>query len=441
MYRKLTILFILVLGCAAYAQKPDEVLATAAGRSFTIKDLSPEVQSAVTSLPTRLFGTRTAILEQMVNQRLLDAEAKATGVSPGRIVAAERAKVPQPTEAEIKAVYDANRESLHNHSLEDSRKQIVAYLRREPEQKLLSALYTRLKTKYKYAAGKGINAGPLAPTDVVATVNQQAITAKEFEDLARIAEHEMKVTVADLLLEDLNQAVFGAMVEEEAKSRKTDPSTLIGKEITDKMKDFSNEERISLEDAFVKSLSTKYKPAITFKAPEPIVQKVSADDDPSIGPANAPVTIIMFTDLQCPACAATHPVLKQALAAYAGKVRLVVRDYPLESIHDHAFAAAKAAAAAGAQGKFFEYAEILYKNQGAQDTPSLLKYAADIGLNVKQFELDFNSEKTAAEIRKDQADADSYIVNSTPTIFVNGIRVRDLSLDSFKSAIERALAK
>ncbi|MFN0140464.1 MAG: DsbA family protein, partial [Pyrinomonadaceae bacterium] len=134
-------------------------------------------------------------------------------------------------------------------------------------------------------------------------------------------------------------------------------------------------------------------------------------------------------------------VLKKVIAEFEGKIRFVVRDFPLESIHENAFAAARAAAAANAQGKFFELIELLYKNQEALDPASLKKYVAEIGLNPAQFEIDFNSPKVVEEIRKDVADGDALGISSTPTIFVNGRRVRHLSLDGFRSAIERALAK
>lgn len=100
-----------------------------------------------------------------------------------------------------------------------------------------------------------------------------------------------------------------------------------------------------------------------------------------------------------------------------------------------------AAGAANAQGKFFEYTEILYKNQGALDTASLKKYAQQIGLNAAQFDIDFNSEKIAAEIRKDMADGESYGINGTPTIFINGRRQRHFSVEEFSAAIQKALAK
>jgi len=147
----------------------------------------------------------------------------------------------------------------------------------------------------------------------------------------------------------------------------------------------------------------------------------------------------MFSDFQCSACGATHPILKKAIANYPGKIRFVVRSFPLESVHANAWRAALAAAAAHAQGKFFEYIDILYTHQDTLDDASLRKYAADLGLNVKQFELDFNSEKTVALVRKDMADGESYDINRTPTIFVNGLSVRRLSAEGFKTAIDKAL--
>src|SRR6185503_20088851 len=89
------------------------------------------------------------------------------------------------------------------------------------------------------------------------------------------------------------------------------------------------------------------------------VQVISTDDDPVRGDANAAVTIVEFTDFQCPSCAAMSPVLDEVLKTYGNKVRLVVRDFPL-AMHANARKAAEAANAANAQGKFFEYAALLF---------------------------------------------------------------------------------
>ena len=435
------ILALFIVAATGFAQKPDDILATATGHTFKVADLPPEVQQEVIGMPTRVFATRGAILDQMVNQRLLDAEAKALGISAGKLLANEKAKIADPTAAEIKAVYDGNRPSLGDLTLEQARKQIVGYLRSSPEQKALGELFARLKTKYKYVPGKPVNAGNLAPTDVVATINSQTITAKEYEDFAKVALFELKAAAADLVLEELKVAIYNSLLADEAKSLGIDSGTLIAQEITNKMKDFSDDERFTLEGSLNKRLSTKYKVNILYKAPDPIAQAISVDDDPSTGPADAPVTVVMFSDFQCSACSATHPILKRAMAEFPGKIRFVVRDFPLESIHENGFKAALAAGAANLQGKFFEYTEILYAHQNALDAASLKKYAADLGLNPRQFELDFKSEKVTAEVRKDMADGDSYIINSTPTIFVNGFRVRNISVEGFRTAIEKALAK
>lgn len=436
-----TVFTILILALSVAAQKPDDVLATATNQVFRLSDLSEQTKAAAASMSATIAKARVALFEQMINQRLVELEAKALGKSTFALIAAEKAKVARPTEAQIKAVYEANRAALGDKTLEQARKQIVAFLRAEPEQKAVLALVTRLQKKYLPLAGKDVNAKNLAATDIVATVAGKPITAKEFENFSRVKLFEINSNLADLIAHDLHDTIYNTLIGIEAKTVGLDSSSFIAREITNKMKDFSDEERTGLESVLYKRLFDKYKVNILHKEPEALVEQVSVDDDPSLGPTDAPVTIIMFSDFQCSACAATHPILKKVISEYEGKVRFVVRDFPLESIHENALVAARAATAANAQGKFFELIEILYKNQEALDTASLKKYAAEIGLNAAQFEIDFNSPKIAAEIRKDMADGEALGIGSTPTIFINGRRVRHLSPDGFRAAIERALAK
>ena len=207
------------------------------------------------------------------------------------------------------------------------------------------------------------------------------------------------------------------------------------------MKDFSDEERISLEDALRKRLFTKYNAKFLIRYPPPVVQAIKIEGAPSRGNAGAPVTVVMFSDFQCPACSGTEPILQKVLAEYGDKIHFVVRDFPLTTIHDHSYRAALAAYAAYQQGKFFEYIEILYKNQSQLEDASLSKYAASIGLNVKRFELDLSSENAAAYVKKDMADGDAYGISGTPTIFVNGVKVRRLTAYGFREAIDAALKK
>lgn len=433
------ILFIVVCSFAAFAQKPDDILATAMGHAIRLRDLSPGIQKAVADHQTELPKMRSALFEQMVNEKVFALEAKERGVSAGRLVGDEKAKLPAPTEAEIKAFYDSKRDVIGQRTLDEVRQPIIDYLRSEAVQKVLTALVTSLKTKFKVVAGKDVNAIGLRPTEVVATINGQLITAKDFENFARVPMFEAKADLADAVIDGIAETLYNLLLADEARARGIDQGTLIAHEITDKLLEFSTEERAARIDELEKRLFAKYQVRFLYSAPQPMVQNVTVGLSPSKGPINAPVTIVMFSDFQCSACAATHPVLKKAIESYPNKIRFAVRYFPLEGVHANAWRAALAAAAANAQGKFFEYIDTLYAHQDALDDASLKKYAAELGLNVKQFELDFNSEKTAAVVRKDMADGESYGISGTPAIYVNGVLVRHLSIEAFKAAIDKAL--
>jgi protein-disulfide isomerase len=125
------------------------------------------------------------------------------------------------------------------------------------------------------------------------------------------------------------------------------------------------------------------------------------------------------------------------LKSYGNKVRFVVRDFPL-SQHEFARKAAEAANAANAQGKFFEYITILFKNQKALDVPSLKKYASELGLDRARFDAALDRGVYAAEVKKDVEDGEMYGVGSTPTIFINGVQLRILSAEGLRAAVDRA---
>jgi protein-disulfide isomerase len=171
--------------------------------------------------------------------------------------------------------------------------------------------------------------------------------------------------------------------------------------------------------------------------PQP-VQAISIEGEPSRGAVNARVTLVEFTDFECPDCAAMHPVLDEVLKSYADRVRLVVRNYPLPK-HSHAQKAAEAADAANAQGKFFEYTALLFKRQSALDVASLKKYATELGLVRTRFDAELDGGKYADEVRQDIDDGLLYGVEGTPTIFVNGVRLREPTAEALRAAIERAL--
>lgn len=457
--RSLAFLFLFAAAISAFAQAKPEVLATSTGATFTSDSLTPEVHEAWDNRDTKIAETLTTLLAEMVAQKLLDMEAKAQNTTVEKLAASVTSKTSEPTADQIEAVYDANKENFGDATPDEARTRIVKFLKQNESAKLLQAFVTSLEKKYGVTYGRDVNAKPLLPTDLLAKFGTTGtdlpprprnaatppirggeflITAKNFDDANRIAIAKAWYEIYAQMRADLVTTIYTTLVNAEAAAASIDSSEYISREITAKVRDYSEEERAALEDALQKRLFAKYK--VRFLAKEPVlgVQKISVDDDYTTGPLTAPVTVVMFTDFQCPACSRSHPVIMRVLAEYGNKVHFVVRDFPLESLHPNAFLAARAAYAANAQGKFADYTEKLYHNQDALDRDSLIKYAGELGLNVKQFELDFSSERSATEIRKDIADGKSYGIGGTPAVFVNGVSVWPLAWE-LRRAIDRSL--
>ncbi|MGI8494983.1 MAG: DsbA family protein [Pyrinomonadaceae bacterium] len=433
---------LLILFSFTLFAQTDEILAAANGKNYTVLDLPPNVADAYGKLPSIISGLRTELLARRISDILFETEAAARKTTVDALIEAEmKRRVAEPTAEQIQAVYNANRDSIGSRALAEVRPQIVSFLRREPEQKALADFAAELTAKYKVVSGKDVNANLLS-SDVLATVGGKLLTAQSFEMTAKKELYETRMQIYEAAEDALNQQIYSALISAEAKSLGIQPEDLIAREVSDKMKNFSGEEREQLESALQKRLFQKYNANILLKEPAPFVQNISIPaGTPSRGSISAPVTVVMFTDFQCPACSGAHPVLQKVLAEYPGKIRFIVRNFPLTTLHANAFRAAQAAAAANAQGKFFEYTDVLYTHQDALDGASLKRYAGELGLNQKQFDSDLDGGKYADPVKKDLAEGASYGIAGTPTIFVNGVAVRQLTATAFRNAINRALEK
>jgi protein-disulfide isomerase len=180
-------------------------------------------------------------------------------------------------------------------------------------------------------------------------------------------------------------------------------------------------------------------PAAPVAAP---AEKVDIDsgDAPAKGPKSAAVTIVEFSDFQCPYCSKVVPALKQVEEAYKNKVRIAFKHLPL-SMHPFAQGAAEASMAAHDQGKFWEMHDKLFANQGQLDRPSLDRYAQDLGLNMPRFKAALDSGKFKDRVQRDAADASKVGVSATPTLFVNGKKMEGAQpFEQLKVAIDQELA-
>jgi len=169
------------------------------------------------------------------------------------------------------------------------------------------------------------------------------------------------------------------------------------------------------------------------------VYALSVGDSPTRGPKDAKVTIVEFSDYQCPFCSQAEPLVDQVLQAYPKDVQRVYKQFPLTSIHQNALPAAKAALAAGKQGKFWEMHAKLFENQRELSVDNYQKWAQELKLDVARFEKDMSSPEVQAQIDKDQQEARAADVTGTPTIFVNGKRLQQRSFEGFKATIDAAL--
>ncbi len=438
-------------------------------QTVTTAELAPDLRKELESLDENIAGARRSVLELQINTTLLELEAKQRRIDTHRLYELEVSnRVPTFTPAQIKKFIDENRTQFEGIDPKVANQQVAAYLHDEAENKLADDLVNRLRKAYPVVTAVDINSPTLNASSVVVTIAGQPVTAAPILERLKPIIYNMKSEAYEHTKQHVDRLVDDMLLLEEARRRQIGPEEIVRAEISDKVKNPTEEEvakfysenkaRISGDlnsvrnqvasylqnesrQRLEKDLSARLRKGANIRwllnEPAQPIQNISVDDDPSRGDANAPVTVVEFTDFQCPACAAMHPVLEEVLKSYGNKVRFVVRDFPL-SQHENARKAAEAANAANAQGKYFEYITVLFKNQKALDVPSLKKYANDLGLDRARFDAALDRGTYAPEVKKDISDGELYGVGRTPTIFVNGVQLRVLSADGLRAAIERA---
>ena len=467
------------------ADPPSVTLAIVNDASITLPDVADQINAAILNDPDlylRAFyldpekeikEARQRALDARINSLLIAAEARKRSKSPDEIVENEiNAKITQPTEQEIQAVYNANRDQLGAADLEKARPDLINYLRNQRSQELYEAFLNRLRMTNVVAKRADVNAPNLAPGTVLAAVNGDPIRVEMINERMKAYVYKLQMRIYAVEKGAVDRRINDLLLIAEANKRKIGPEEIVRAEVTDKLKppteadvaNFYNENKAritvdlaaaraeianyleqqqqeKLETALSERLRAGAKVQMLLKEPVQPSLNVRAGNGPARGDANAAVTIIEFTDFQCSACGAMYPVMEDVLKSYGNRVRFVIRDFPLTKAHPNAFRAAQAASAANAQGKFWEYIDILFRNQSTLDADSLKKYATQIGLDRKRFDLEFESGKYDADIRRDIEDGEMYGIEATPTIFINGVMLTELGADSLRAAIEKAFAR
>jgi protein-disulfide isomerase len=171
------------------------------------------------------------------------------------------------------------------------------------------------------------------------------------------------------------------------------------------------------------------------------VYEIPVADSAVRGPKDAPVTVVMFSDFQCPFCSQAIGIVDEALKGYPKDVKFIMKQFPLRQIHPNADPAARAAIAAGKQGKFWEMHDELYKN-GRNLSPETIKGIAEkIGLDSKKWEADMNSDGVKKQVDDELALGAKVDVRGTPSIFVEGKVLQNRSVEGMKAQIDEELKK
>ena len=439
------------------------------GQTLTSADLNPQLRQDIETVDQKIAEARQAVLDLQIKTTLLAVEAKKRRIDTHRLYETEVSRrVGTPTPTQIQKFIDENSSQFAGMDPATVNQQVTAYLHDEAESKLADDLVKRLRQTTPVVMGADVNSPNLADDTVLATVGGQPLKAAPVKERLKPIIYRIRLDAYMRAKQQADQMVDTMLLLDEAKRRQIGPEEIVRTEVSDKVRSpteaevskfySENKARISGDLNSVRNQVAMYlqqedqrrlerelsnrlrKNAdirwLVTEPPQP-VQNISVDDDPARGGANAPVTIVEFTDFQCPACAAMHPVLEEVLKSYGDRVRFVVRDFPLNQ-HEWARKAAEAANAANEQGKFFEYIALLFQRQKALDVPSLKKYASELGLDRAKFDAALDRGTYAAEVKHDIEDGEQYGVGSTPTIFINGVQLRVLSPEGLREAIDRA---
>ena len=462
--------------CGCESGPLPEVLAVVGGVNLTPADLTPATVQRVKALQAQVVEARRNELNLQINSFLLEAEAKKRGVTTAKLLEDEVAmKTVNPSEADAQNYLAQNKariEAQAGRAVEfaELKENILSFLREQRQQERARVFAESLRAANDVKVLVAEVAPPATPADrarLLATVNGRRITSGDIENALLPLVAAVQEQVYELRSSDIEQKINDLLLSQEAQKRQVTARAVLEAEVGSKLATVTeaeaqkfydqNKDRINGDFAAAKYQIIQYlegerweKLAGDFAArlrrdagvrtflvrPAPPVFEIATDDQPVKGTASAPVTLVEFTDFQCPSCAAAHPVLDRVVAESGGRVRLVVRDFPLTQ-HEHAF---KAAEAAREQGKYWEYADVLFRNQSALGVERLKQYASALGLDRAKFDAALDSGKFAEQVRRDLHDGQRLGISGTPTVFVNGRRLKDVTYESLKAAVQQALA-
>ncbi|MEO7271916.1 MAG: thioredoxin domain-containing protein [Vicinamibacterales bacterium] len=331
---------------------------------------------------------------------------------------------------------------------------------------ILGAILAVALTTSAMAQGGGQGA-----SGALASVDGKAISSADVDKTIAADLAKLEGQIYELKKSSLNTLIDEQLLAQEASKRGITAAALLQAEVTSKSSTATDEEVavyyganqaklqkdlgawrdqirafLNLQKAsarrtvFLEQLRAQHKVDVFLKAPPIFRAEIVTAGAYAKGPADAPIQLVEFSDFHCPFCKRVEPTLIQVLAKYDGKIRFVYKDFPIDSLHPGARAAAEAARCAGDQGKYWEFHAKLTAGPADSSAPTLQGYAQQVGLDAAQFEACRSSRKYQAPVQTDVAEGTKLGINGTPGFFING---RFLSgaqpLEAFTKIIDEEL--
>jgi len=321
--------------------------------------------------------------------------------------------------------------------------------------------------------GLGFTSAAQAAGDTLAEVEGVAITSEEVEKPLASQLSKLEEQIYNLKRQRLDTLINEKLLNKEASKRNISVPALLDAEVTSKVglvteqeiEKFYQENKLQLKgdessmrekirpylqnqkltarrEEFLKALRSQAKIVINLKPPPVLRVQVSVQGAPFKGPAKAPVTIVEFSDFHCPFCRQVLSTLARLESQYGDKIKLVFRDFPIESLHPEAAKAHEAARCANEQGKFWAYHDKLFASP-PKSNPEILKgLAKEVGLEMARFENCFDSGKYQAIVKKDIEEGNRLGVTGTPAFFINGRLISGAQpFDAFARVIDDELSR
>ncbi|MDO8461874.1 MAG: DsbA family protein [Deltaproteobacteria bacterium] len=272
-----------------------------------------------------------------------------------------------------------------------------------------------------------------AQKDLVDAIVQEKLLAKEAAKRQKTADLLLKEEIFDKV------AVTDKEIEQFYNEKKASFQGKTLDQVKENLKSYlQRQKQEERRGEFVKKLMAKVDLSYLIQPPR---VEVGTNGNPGIGPKDAKITMIEFTDYQCPFCGRAREVVNQVIAEYKGKLHYVLRDFPL-SFHKESFKAHESARCANDQGKYWEMNKKLFSNQRDLKLEDLQKYASELKLDMNKFNECLSSSKHAAAVSQDQQDGEKAGVSGTPAFFINGRMISGARpFAAFKEIIDEELGR